>query len=459
MNFNIQYTDQKLQSNTGLSLISKLLDSIDLDLILGYHNLTTQSYSNSFSDKDILLSYLGLVCLGHSNYEAIDLYKSDIFFQKCLGLKRVPSKETLRQRLDKLAVDRTFIYDAFLKVNFDLLNKFALHFQALNTDLIPVDFDVTVMDNTGSKKEGVKQSYMPKIKGYSPMMSYLSGQGYLLNQQFRPGNAHSNCEGTLEYILQTMNLARRLFPDKKLIARFDSGNDSEKNLVGLSGFKNTYFIVKHHLKGRNTKSMQQTLIQFVLENYSTKKEVDKQTVYYEAEQIFMAGMFDENENFIQVPCRRILSVVELNQDVNTGAPLLIPYRSLHMWRTNLPKSTYPPKKVISLYKDHATSEQFHSEFKSDLDMERLPSTKFMTNKLCMAIAHLAYNLLRIIGDDAVNEKLLNPRNKSIRLRIRTILLKIIYHPSMFIRKNKKWTICLPRSNPMSGIFEQVYLLL
>jgi|GEM_PF-2572476 len=31
-----------------------------------------------------------------------------------------------------------------------------------------------------------------------------------------------------------------------------------------------------------------------------------------------------------------------------------------------------------LYSDHATSEQFHSEFKTDLDLERLPSGKFDT---------------------------------------------------------------------------------
>jgi hypothetical protein len=32
--------------------------------------------------------------------------------------------------------------------------------------------------------------------------------------------------------------------------------------------------------------------------------------------------------------------------------------------------------VIELYRQHATSEQFHSEFKTDLDLERLPTGKF-----------------------------------------------------------------------------------
>ena len=46
--------------------------------------------------------------------------------------------------------------------------------------------------------------------------------------------------------------------------------------------------------------------------------------------------------------------------------------------TSIPDS---PEKVIDLYRDHATSEQFHSEIKSDLDLERLPSGKFATNQL------------------------------------------------------------------------------
>ena len=89
----------------------------------------------------------------------------------------------------------------------------------------------------------------------------------------------------------------------------------------------------------------------------------------------MACIIDEKGNQVIKPCRKILSLVELTHDLNTGAPLLIPYRTLHMWRTNLPKEQYSAEQVIELYKDHGTSEQFHSEFKSDLDVETLAKHK------------------------------------------------------------------------------------
>ena len=54
------------------------------------------------------------------------------------------------------------------------------------------------------------------------------------------------------------------------------------------------------------------------------------------------------------------------------------------WWTSL----YLPEEIIKLYNDHDTSEQLHSEFKTDMDLERLPSGKFDTNALVMALAGL-----------------------------------------------------------------------
>ena len=53
-----------------------------------------------------------------------------------------------------------------------------------------------------------------------------------------------------------------------------------------------------------------------------------------------------------------------------GQRLLVPDIEVEGWWTNL---SLPEEKVIRLYRDHATSEQFHSEFKTDLDLERLLS--------------------------------------------------------------------------------------
>ncbi|MBW1990339.1 MAG: transposase [Deltaproteobacteria bacterium] len=78
----------------------------------------------------------------------------------------------------------------------------------------------------------------------------------------------------------------------------------------------------------------------------------------------------------------------------TKKKLLLRMDAAHCSRSNL---VLPGERIIRLYETHAISEQFHSEIKTDLDMERLPSGKFATNALALTCAGMAYNMLRLVG--------------------------------------------------------------
>jgi hypothetical protein len=65
----------------------------------------------------------------------------------------------------------------------------------------------------------------------------------------------------------------------------------------------------------------------------------------------------------------------MRQRMNTHAAY-----NLEGWTTTLP-ARFSCGDIIALYRDHGTHEQFHSEFKTDMDLERLPSGKFETNYL------------------------------------------------------------------------------
>ena len=77
MIFNIQYTDEYLHNNTGLSIISKLIGSVDPNAIFKYHGLSIKAMPDQFSDRDILFSTLGLIFMGQPHFESIDLFKTD----------------------------------------------------------------------------------------------------------------------------------------------------------------------------------------------------------------------------------------------------------------------------------------------------------------------------------------------------------------------------------------------
>ena len=65
--------------------------------------------ASSISNMDILTCFLGLSCLGKSDYEGVAARREDVWFREALGLARVPSPECLRQRLDEMAKNEELV--------------------------------------------------------------------------------------------------------------------------------------------------------------------------------------------------------------------------------------------------------------------------------------------------------------------------------------------------------------
>ena len=100
--------------------------------------------------------------------------------------------------------------------------------------------------------------------------------------------------------------------------------------------------------------------------------------------------------------------------------------------TNLPCAQ--AEEIIELYHDHGTSEQFHSELKSDLNIERLPSGKLAVNKIVLLCGMLALNLLRCIGQEVIKRAALAlVKIKVKRWHLKTVLQNIIYCAVRIIR--------------------------
>ncbi|SHF20007.1 hypothetical protein SAMN02745206_01530 [Desulfacinum infernum DSM 9756] len=57
----------------------------------------------------------------------------------------------------------------------------------------------------------------------------------------------------------------------------------------------------------------------------------------------------------------------------------------------------PEEGIIALYENRGLSEPFHSEIKTNLNLERLPSAKFFVNALVLSQGAMVYNVLRILG--------------------------------------------------------------
>lgn len=104
--------------------------------------------------------------------------------------------------------------------------------------------------------------------------------------------------------------------------------------------------------------------------------------------------------------------------------------------------------IVRLYHHHGTSEQFHSEIKTDMDVERLPSGKFGTNALVLLLSMIAYNCLRAIGQEMLKLKRLAPVKLNIkRRRIKSVIRDFILIACKYVRHSNRNFIKIGKYNP------------
>lgn len=113
--------------------------------------------------------------------------------------------------------------------------------------------------------------------------------------------------------------------------------------------------------------------------------------------------------------------------------------------------------MIRLYEDHGTHEQFHSEFKTDLDLERLPSGKFATNDLILSMAALAYNVLRLMGILALLDEAAPVRHPAKRRRLKTVMQELIYVSAKLIAHARRKHLAFGQHCPAFEVFRRLYL--
>ena len=108
-------------------------------------------------------------------------------------------------------------------------------------------------------------------------------------------------------------------------------------------------------------------------------------------------------------------------------------RLINMYSVNV---DFNDEEIIELYHNHGEMEQFHSEIKTDMNCEQLPSGKFNTNELVLELIQLAYNMLRLIGQTSLSlDDVSIPLKRPVkRRRLRTVLERVIMAPG-FIKKH------------------------
>jgi hypothetical protein len=375
----------------------------------------TPKRSDAISDRDILSTQIGLLCNGRNDFNDVNLYREDEVFLRSFGIRQLASEEAFRQRFDELPEQKT--HAALRRCTLDFLRRREFGtVEVAGMDLVPVDVDVSPFDNSGSHKQGVSHTYKGHA-GYAPMFAYIGTEGYMLDCELRPGKQHCQ-SGTPAFLRRTTASLEQLGLAGKALYRLDSGNDAKDNFPELG---DNPYIIKRNLR-KECAEQWLALARRVGDPVECR---EGKNVYRGVTTHLRPG---GDGKMPEVPV--VFEVTERLCDTD-GNELLIPDIVVDTYWTNLPCGA---DEVIELYHAHGTSEQFHSELKTDMDVERLPSGKLCVNKIILLCAMAAYNVLRALGQAVIQRAALAPMKiKVSRWRLKTVLQNLVYCAGKLVR--------------------------
>ena len=241
-------------------------------------------------------------------------------------------------------------------------------------------------------------------------MAYIGTEGYLVNLELRIGKQHCQKE-TPDFLRETIELCRQL-TEKPLLIRLESVRECCQNI--------------QHPRDGKTVYIGQTF----------------RNVTY--------SLSDNEEKTVGI--RTIYEITERTID-RYGQYFIVPDIELGTYWTN---TSLPDETVIDLYHAHGESEQYHSEIKTDMDVERLPSGKFESNKLVLELTMIAYNILRIIGQESLKKKDAPGRKKIHRRRIRTVISNLMQFAGHLTEHAGRLVMSIGRSNRWRFTFKRLY---
>ena len=103
-NIILKFTDERIIPASGLAVVGALLGKSDFAKKLNHMDVTKNRSQHQIKNGDIILTYIGMLCMGKPYFEAVHEMDDDkAFYQAALGITRsIPSEETLRQRMDDI---------------------------------------------------------------------------------------------------------------------------------------------------------------------------------------------------------------------------------------------------------------------------------------------------------------------------------------------------------------------
>ena len=354
--------NERLITPSGLVFVGQILGKSSFVKKINRAPISKDYLQKQIKNGDVLLTYIGMLCQGKPQYEAVrEMMDDPDYYKYALGISyAIPSAETLRQRFDMIG---------------DSLRK---DIQQANVDMLrEMHIEPTALDSGNDASENI---------------------GIFMEESYK--------------------------------------------------YNNVSFIIKRNPRQESKEEWLES-VRECCQNIQHPR--DGKTVYIGQTFRNVTYSLSDNEEKT-VGIRTIYEITERTID-RYGQYFIVPDIELGTYWTN---TSLPDETVIDLYHAHGESEQYHSEIKTDMDVERLPSGKFESNKLVLELTMIAYNILRIIGQESLKKKDAPGRKKIHRRRIRTVISNLMQFAGHLTEHAGRLVLSIGRSNRWRFTFKRLY---
>ena len=88
-NIIVKYTNERIISASGLTVVGLLLGKINFTKKFNHMDVTKNRYQHQIKNGDIILTYIGMICIGKAYYEAMHEIDDDKeFYKTAIGIRR-----------------------------------------------------------------------------------------------------------------------------------------------------------------------------------------------------------------------------------------------------------------------------------------------------------------------------------------------------------------------------------
>jgi len=376
-NLQIEFTDQKLTSFSGLELFNRFFRAIDLRTRIKAAFRSAQT-NGDYKVQELVLTFVALWLSGGNRLRHIRYLCSDWLIKRMIGVKRIATERTLSRWLKRFT---PAALDALLCLNASLVLG-AL--ETLRLKRVTLGFDGTVL-STGNEVENAARGYNPHkrfAKSYYPFLCHVAQTGHFLRVKNRRGNHHDSKGGALSMISDCIRQVREKLGHTAVIeVRLDSAFFCEKILRFLIKIGVPYAVKMPLWKWTGIKD---------LINQRERWSVASKDLSYFTTTLSLAKWKLE----VPVVIFRKCITKENLKPKNFQLDLFDPGDGIYEYQVIATNQELMAANVMDFYNGRCDMEREIAEIKTEYGFANIPTKHFLANSTYQALAILAHSLVK-----------------------------------------------------------------